>query len=97
MFSKLLIVVAAVTLTGVALLGLRSERLALRHEITELHQRVERDRQRTWRLQVSIAERTQPAELHAATERAGLELEPVAPWRPDLTQPQRMARVPYRP
>ena len=94
MFSKLLIVVAAMTLTGAALLGMRAERLELRHQITSLHARVDQSRQKTWRLQVKIAKRTKPAALHRAATRAGLELEPVSPGQRATPAPRPMAWAP---
>ena len=95
MFLKLLVAMGALVVIGTALLGLRGQRQHLRHEITELHTEIDQSRRRTWDLQVRIAERTEPADLRRAVERAGLELEPITPTgdRPSPPRGDRMAEA----
>jgi len=85
MFPKVLFAIAAAALIGAGLLSLRHQRLAMMHEMTELHRQMDRTRRQTWDLQTRIAEASSPATLRRAIERAGLELEPVAPR--DLRRP----------
>lgn len=79
MFPKLLIAVALCVAVAAALLSLRQQRLQTMHEIARLHEQMDAARQRTWDLQVRIAQQLEPGALQAALKRASLELEPLVP------------------
>ena len=83
---------------GAALLGLRQHRLTLRHEMTEMHGRLNAERKALWDAQVRIVEGTSPAALREAIARAGLKLEPITLGpAPDETPPTQADAEPTGP
>jgi cell division protein FtsL len=85
MFTKLLTALVLMVVIGSAVFSLRQQRLELMHEITGLHRQMNRDRQRTWDMQVRIADRTRPGALRDAIARAGLDMEPAVAQRAQAT------------
>lgn len=73
----MLAAVVGAALIAAGLLALRRERLETLHEVATLHAQIDATRQQTWNLQSRIAAGTQPGQLRAALERAGMAMEPV--------------------
>ena len=87
----MLVAVAVAAIIAAALLSLRRQRLETLHEVASLHAQIDATRQRTWGLQSRIAARTQPGQLRAAIDRAGMVMEGVT--QPEAPPPPRVAAV----
>lgn len=88
MFNKLLLVVAALGATAVALLVNRQQRIETAHETAVLHERLAAQRQDLWRLRSEIAEACRPDTVEQAMGELSAEWSPIAlplpPPPPDL-------------
>jgi len=75
MFPKLVILLAALAISGAVLLSWRAQSLALRHEAAKVHTRIDQSRQTVWEMQTRVAKATSPSELREQLDSQGLELE----------------------
>ena len=96
MFAKLSILILALTLTAVALLSLRQERLQLTHEIALAHRRIDQMRLALWQTQSKVARLTQPQALRQAIAQCNLQLEPLTLAVQEQLQPKPALDNPVR-
>ncbi len=72
LFTKLLVLVVALTLIGLSLLVIRQERYMAAARLTRHHRELQQTERQVWELQAELARRVTPQRLRELAEKHGL-------------------------
>ncbi|MEM7229457.1 MAG: hypothetical protein AAF432_11660 [Planctomycetota bacterium] len=79
--SKMIAIVLAFGVIGLALLHVRQQRVNLTNEIKVLHEEYRHHEQTLWQLQTEIAVRVRPDQIRATVDQESVDWQPI-PMRP---------------